>query len=139
MITLEKSISIGYFSKDGIDYLKNNYSLEYQNIDKGEERTFSLVDTRDNKSLINSRHYSEIANVGDWDELVRLLTSLEILNSQNVKIEDQFSQTVILPMAKLITSTALSLSGVIDSYTIEVVRRHRLCNRAAHQSNRLKC
>ena len=79
--TIESSPNTGYFMFNSVDYVKGHYEIKYEGrVSVDTLRKFSLVNIYTGQYLINSRYYTKIDGVNNWDELSELLERLGVVN-----------------------------------------------------------
>ena len=121
MITIEASTQNGFFKVNGIDYHKNHYTIDYDNLNAIEsERNFSLCNIYNKKKIISSRGYSEINGVNSWSELISLLNEVGALNNNDVSISDQTTYPVIANFNKVVTYSTSTIFAAINTNQITV-------------------
>lgn len=114
MITIEASEHNGFFKVDGVDYHKNHYTIEFDNVKASEaERNFSLCNIYNGNKIVSSRGYAEITGVTSWAELISLLNELGVLRNNDVMIADQTTAPVIGFFNKLVTNTTSTAAVAI--------------------------
>ena len=113
--TIEESTHAGFFKLNDINYPKNQFSINYDNAALSDTTgSFTLYSVNDEKQLITSRHYSEVAGVDSWDELIQLFAFVGALSNNDVALQDQTTPPFFVYMSEVISSTALTDTFRID-------------------------
>jgi hypothetical protein len=119
--TIEESPTVGFFQMNDVDYKQGHYGVRYAgNIAVDSLRVFSLYNIYENKDLISSRYFDEVAGVTSWDELSQLFTDIGVLSSNDVNIQDQHTPLIIAYFSKEVGADTLVEAAEIGDMFITV-------------------